>query len=84
MANFRNFYQQCEPDLSAGQLVSVPGLPLKVPLWYVKNLPTPNVGTGALLPFNSPAVSYAASSGPPAQYVGSQPMGDFECKCRGL
>jgi len=65
MANFRNFNQISEPDLSAGRLVWVPGLPLKVPLWYAKNLPTPNVGLGPLLPFNSPNVTYAASTSCP-------------------
>ena len=68
MANFRNFCQITEPDLSAGRLVWVPGLPLQVPLWYAKNLPTPNVGLGPLLPFNSPTVTYAGSNSHPIEF----------------
>ena len=64
MSNFRNFHCIGEPDLSAGRLVAVPGLPLMLPLWYVKNLPTPNVGTGPLLPFHNPIVSFAATNSP--------------------
>lgn len=80
MSNFRNLCQQTEPDLSTGQLVLVPGMSRALPLWFVKNLPTPNVGTGALLPFNGPTVNYAGSFFPAVACPGSYPVADFECK----
>jgi len=73
--NFRNFDNIRPPDLSAGRLVPVPGKDYMLPAWYVYNLPKPNVGTGPLLPFRSPAIGSAAFN-----YYYNPPVSGFLCE----
>jgi len=71
--NFRNMHLcPLEPDLSTARMVPLPGRNIMMPYWYVHNLPTPNVGTGALLPMRWPGQTFASTI--------DQTASDFESK----